>query len=360
MSGTSLDGVDVGLIETDGETITNFGATATYSYSESERNILRQALQEAVNITQRNQRFGILQDAEALITQSHILAVKSFLKQYDLEPQQIDVIGFHGQTVLHRPEKHLTVQLGCGQSLATTTGIPVINDFRGDDVAAGGQGAPLVPTLHKALILSRSDISLPCAVVNIGGVANITWITTDRDPIACDVGPGNALLDDFMFTRTGVAMDHNGRHAAKGVPEQKRINEWLTHPFFSQPWPKSLDRQDFKHVYVSDMSLENGAATLTAFTAQAIARMIAHLPEPPQQWLICGGGAYNPTLMDALKSTLNAPVTTTDAFDWPADGIEACAFAFLAVRALEKLPLTYPTTTGVKIPLSGGRLWQTT
>jgi anhydro-N-acetylmuramic acid kinase len=365
MSGTSLDGVDVGLIKTDGQSVEHIGATTTYPYTPHEQSVLRQALQEAVGLQNRNARDGILKEAEALITRTHIEAVKRFLVEQNLKAQDIDVIGFHGQTVLHRPEKHLTVQLGNGATLAQKTGIRVVNDFRSADVAAGGQGAPLVPILHQALVRSRADIPLsciplPCVVVNIGGVANITYITAQGEPLACDVGSGNALLDDFMLTRTGNAMDTDGACAAKGKVDQARLYTWLQHPFFALPLPKSLDRNDFSHISVADLSVEDGAATLTAFTAHGIARILRQLPEQPKQWLVCGGGAYNPTLLKFLADAVDAPVATTDVYGWHADGLEALAFGFLAVRCLYGLPLSFPTTTGVKEPVCGGVVWPCT
>jgi anhydro-N-acetylmuramic acid kinase len=357
MSGTSLDGVDVGLIKTDGQSVEHIGATATYPYTPQEQLILRQALQEAVGLQTRDVRDGVLKKAEALITRTHIEAVKRFLVEQNLKAQDIDVIGFHGQTVLHRPEKRLTVQLGNGATLAQKTGIRVVNDFRSADVAAGGQGAPLVPILHQALVRSRSDIPLPCVVVNIGGVANITYITAQGEPLACDVGSGNALLDDFMLTRTGIAMDKDGACAAKGKVDQARLHTWMAHPFFALPLPKSLDRNDFSHISVADLSIEDGAATLTAFTAHGIAHILRQLPEQPKQWLVCGGGAYNPTVMQFLAKAVEAPVMATDVYGWPADGLEALAFGFLAVRSLYGLPLSFPSTTGVAMPTCGGVVW---
>jgi anhydro-N-acetylmuramic acid kinase len=357
MSGTSLDGVDVGLIHTDGESVHQVGASTTYSYTAHEQSILRQALQEAATLENRDTRSEILQEAEALVTRTHVEAVKRFLVEQNLKAQDIDVIGLHGQTVLHRPEKRLTVQLGDGAALARATGIRVVNDFRGSDVAAGGQGAPLVPILHQALVRSNDKIPLPCVVVNIGGVANITYITAQGEPLACDVGAGNALLDDFMFAQTGLAMDRDGAFASRGIVDQARLHTWMKHPFFDQPLPKSLDRNDFSHMSVADLSVEDGAATLTAFTAQGIAYILRQLPERPEQWLVCGGGAYNPTLIQFLTKAVNAPVTSTDTYGWPADGLEALAFGFLAVRSLYDLPLSFPTTTGVKEPISGGQTW---
>lgn len=364
MSGTSLDGIDVGYLETDGRIITQIGATATYPYRDDERAILREALARAVHFDQTQQSHAhqphdydqmnvLFHEAATLITRTHTQAVKHFMAQNGLTAGDVDVIGFHGQTVLHRPEKRLTIQLGDGAALARDTGIRVVNDFRKADVLAGGQGAPLVPVMHQALVRSHKEMTSPCAVLNIGGVSNITLLDK-HDPIACDVGPGNALLDDFMFARLGVAMDRDGQAAAKGIIHQARIDTWLSHPFFNQSWPKSLDRNDFQHVDVADLNIEDGAATLTSFTAQAVVRIIPHLPVIPKQWMVCGGGAYNPTLLRFLERAVQCPVMVTNHYGWPADGVEALAFAFLAVRSLYNLPITFPNTTGVERPLTGG------
>lgn len=355
MSGTSLDGVDVALIETDGEAVAAFGPTGYRAYPESERNLLRQALADAAALTTRDARPGVLAEAERLVTRAHGEAVESFLRDHGLARNAIDVIGFHGQTVLHRPERRLTVQIGDGQALAATLGIPVVFDLRAADVAAGGQGAPLVPVYHRALV-GALDQAGPTVVVNIGGVANITYIDGET-LIACDTGPGNALLDDFMRRATGEAVDRDGGTAAQGRADQAWIARALSLPFFSRLPPKSLDRNDFATLEVDGMSVTDGAATLTTFTAAAIARIVEVLPKPPLRWIVVGGGARNPTLMRMLTERL-APASVQRGSDcgWASDAIEAQAFAYLAVRSLKGLPLTYPGTTGVTAPLTGGVL----
>lgn len=355
MSGTSLDGVDVALIETDGERVGTFGPTSYRAYTDSERALLRQALADAVSVTERSARPGALTDAELLVTHAHAEAVENFLKVHNLSRDSIDVVGFHGQTVLHRPDQKLTVQIGDGHALAKTLGMPVVFDLRAADVAAGGQGAPLVPVYHRALVrlLNRTG---PAMVVNIGGVANITYIDGET-MIACDTGPGNALLDDFMLRRTGEAVDRDGRTAARGRADQDWIARALSRPFFTSPPPKSLDRNDFAALTVDGMSTEDGAATLTAFTAASIALIAPALPKPPAAWVVVGGGASNPTLMRMLSEHL-APAAVMRGADlgWSGDAVEAQAFAYMAVRSLKNLPLTFPGTTGVRGPLTGGIL----
>jgi anhydro-N-acetylmuramic acid kinase len=359
MSGTSLDGVDAAIIETDGERVFGFGPTFYRPFQEHERAVLRRALSEAAALTDRRARPGVIGEAEALTTQTQAEAVERLLKEAGLAPSQIDVIGFHGQTVLHRPEAKLTVQIGDGAGLAKRLGIPVVHDFRAADVEAGGQGAPLVPVFHRALVESIKRPH-PVAVLNIGGVANVTFIgDDDADPVACDTGPGNALIDDFMRARTGTAYDRNGDAAAQGRPDEAFIARVLAHPFFQSKPPKSLDRNAFAfgNIGLPEFSVADGAATLSALTVATIARMVPHLSQPPRTWIVAGGGARNATLMRMLADRLKpATVETADQLGWSADALEAQAFAFLAVRSLCGLPITFPTTTGVSKPLTGGVL----
>lgn len=355
MSGTSLDGVDVALIETDGETIGRFGQASYRAYTDAERDLLRRALADAMRMTNRDERPGVVAEAEGLVTRAHAEAVTRFLQANNLSRANIDVVGFHGQTVLHRPEQKLTVQIGDGHALAKTLGIPVVFDLRAADVAAGGQGAPLVPVYHRALVRMLNSEG-PAVVVNIGGVANITYIDGNT-LIACDTGPGNALLDDFMLRRTGEAVDRDGRTAATGHVDQEWMVRALNRPFFKLPPPKSLDRNDFAALTVDGMSTEDGAATLTAFTTASIAMIAPMLPKLPVSWIVVGGGASNPTLLAMLSKRL-APAAVVRGSDlgWSGDAVEAQAFAYMAVRSLKGLPLTFPGTTGAPAALTGGIL----
>ncbi|MGD0847756.1 anhydro-N-acetylmuramic acid kinase [Bradyrhizobium sp.] len=354
MSGTSLDGVDVALIETDGKRVKAFGPSGYRPYTEKERDLLRQALAEAVNLPQRDARPGILPEAERVVTLAHAEAVASFTAQHRIAREDVDIVGFHGQTVLHRPAQKMTVQIGDATALARAIHIPVMHDFRAADVAAGGQGAPFVPVYHRALAQSLEREG-PMAVLNIGGVSNITYIDGADTLIACDTGPGNALLDDFMYRVAGQPYDCEGRMAAQGHADEAWIARALQHPFFVRPPPKSLDRNDFAALALRDMPPADGAATLTAFTAAAIARIVPLLPKAPQSWIVAGGGARNLTMLRMLRERLApATVEAADALGWSTDAIEAQAFGFLAARGLKGLPLSYPATTGVPIPMTGG------
>lgn len=355
MSGTSLDGVDVALIETDGERVLAFGPSGTRAYSAPERDILRQALADAVTMVDRHARSGVLAQAERIVTQAHVAAVTEFLSLNCIPLKSIEVVGFHGQTALHRPAERLTVQIGDGGALAGALGLPVVYDFRAADVAAGGQGAPLVPVYHRALARAWPDGG-PVVIANIGGVSNITYIDGET-LIACDTGPGNALLDDYMLRTTGVAIDRDGVAAAQGEADRQWIAAALANPFFNLPPPKSLDRNAFAALKLTTNSLHDGAATLTALTAEAIAAIVPLLPRAATRWIVAGGGARNPTMMNMLREKLApASVETASALGWSEDAMEAQAFAFLAVRSLKGLPLSYPATTGVPEAMSGGVL----
>jgi len=358
MSGTSQDGVDVALIETDGEVISRFGPTAYRTYSRAERALLRSATAATANMTDRTARPGAVAAAEAAVTDAHAEAIETFLAGNGIRPGDVTVIGFHGQTLLHRPAQRLTVQIGNGRALADRLGIAVVYDFRAADVAAGGEGAPFAPVFHRALV-RRLDRAAPVAALNLGGVANVTFIDGDT-LIACDTGPGNALLDDFLRVRTGALLDADGKIAQAGTVDEQAIARILADPFFAKPPPKSLDRNDFRGLLgeaLNNRSVEDGAATLTALTAASVARIVPLLPRAPKTWIISGGGARNPTLMRMLAARLApACVESGHAAGWSVDSLEAQAFAYLAVRSLHGLPLSFPTTTGVPRPLTGGVL----
>ena len=354
MSGTSLDGVDVALIETDGKRVQAFGPSGYRPYTENERGLLRQALTEAVDLPRRDARPGILREAERAVTFAHAEAVATFTAHNRISREDVDIVGFHGQTVLHRPAQKMTVQIGDAGALAKAIHIPVMHDFRAADVAAGGQGAPFVPVYHRALAQSLEREG-PMVVVNIGGVSNITYIDGADTLIACDTGPGNALLDDYMFRTMGQLFDCEGRTAAQGTADEAWVARALEHPFFRLPPPKSLDRNHFASLALREMPPTDGAATLTVFTAAAIARIVPLLPKEPRSWIVAGGGARNLTLLRLLRERLApATVEAADALGWSADAIEAQAFGFLAARGLKGLPLSYPATTGVPIPMTGG------
>ena len=353
MSGTSMDGVDVALIETDGDRILSLGPSGVWQYSGDEREVLRRAVTEAASVEDRNARPDALAEAEKLITNIHAQVLDSFMRDHNLNAASIDLIGFHGQTVLHRPEIGLTIQLGDGARLADLTGTDVIYDFRAADMKAGGQGAPLAPVYHRALA-DHSQLPKPAVIVNLGGVANLTFIDEDDSLLAFDTGPANALIDDWMLQKTGNRRDENGQLAARGKTDAGRLEALLSHPYFLQKPPKSLDRNAFSLSAVEGLSPENGAATLTAFTAASLICNLAHLPATPQIFVLTGGGTHNATLVGSLRKLLPGLIEQGADLGWNADAIEAQAFAYMAVRSVRGMPLTFPGTTGVSEPVTGG------
>ncbi|MFV0281466.1 MAG: anhydro-N-acetylmuramic acid kinase [Rhodoblastus sp.] len=355
MSGTSMDGVDIAFVETDGESAVVLGATGFQPYSDEDRALLRMALAAAAGLEYAGARPDAVAEAELMVTARHAEAVEKFLADNNLRAGEIDLVGFHGQTVLHRPRQRLTIQIGDGAALAERLRIATVYDFRSADVAAGGEGAPIVPAFHRALV-QMGGVPGPLALLNIGGVANVTYVDGERDPIACDTGPGNALLDDLMHARTGQPMDRHGHTAARGKVDEDALARLLDDPFFAVPPPKSLDRNNFSRAAVEHLALEDAAATLTAFTAASVGKLLPLLPQAPRSLVVCGGGASNPILVRELVQRLPCKVTTADVCGWSADAMEAQAFAYLAVRAWRGLPYTYPTTTGAPVPTCGGVL----
>ncbi len=404
MSGTSMDGIDVALVTSDGEAEVERGPSGAYSYDPAFRKRLNAALETAKAIKARDERPGDLAELETEITMRHVAAVRAFLEANRLRPSDIDVIGFHGQTVLHRPDEGLTVQLGDGALLARETGITTVYDMRANDMTHGGQGAPLVPVWHRALAANLPEAmrALPVAFVNIGGIANITWVGKDVDPVAFDTGPGNALIDQWVSAHAGVPYDPEGAIAAEGGVLMPLAKRYLSHPYLEKPGPKSLDRLDFLPPDAVESSLEDGARTLAYVTAAAIWKAAEHLPEAPKLWVICGGGRHNRVIMNDLTELAEAAaspvgagersepgarqktavgedpagrsgrplgageqsepgvrqktVVTAEEAGFDGDAMEAEAWAYLAVRSLKGLTLTWPTTTGCREPVSGGVL----
>ena len=345
MSGTSLDGVDAAWLETDGIRIARFGPRLTLPYPDELRARLRAILDQAATLQPDDPD---LLAVEAALSERHAEAVAAL-------DRPADVVGMHGQTILHRPQEGRTWQIGDARLLAQRTELPVVHDFRSADVAAGGEGAPLAPVFHAAL---AADLPTPLAVLNIGGVANVTWVGPERQFVAFDTGPGNGPLDDWVRRKTGRGFDAGGELARAGQIRPAVLARLLADPYFIRPPPKSLDRLAFSARLV-DSGLESlspvdGAATLVAFTAASIA--MAPLPSPPLRWFVAGGGRLNAAIMDALGRALAAPVEPVETVGWDGDALEAQCFGFLAARALAGLPFSFPATTGVPYPLTGGRI----
>lgn len=346
MSGTSVDGIDVALIETDGEVVRSFGGFLTMPYTDDVRRQIRTAFGA-------EQPSDATAAAERAVTEAHVEAVKRWSRESGTALATLDVVGFHGQTITHRPEQHFTWQIGDGATLARAIRVKVVSDLRIADVEAGGQGAPLVPIYHAAL---AHELARPLAVVNIGGVGNVTWIGADGSLLAFDTGPGNGPIDDWCMRRAGLRFDRDGALAASGKVDRARVERFSEHRYFAVKPPKSLDRGDFGDSWADGLSVADGAATLTRGTARAIALAARHFPMPVAQWVISGGGARNRSLLKAIAEETRGKVVTADSLGWNGDALEAQAFAFLAVRSLRGLPITFPGTTGAPRPLTGGKV----
>lgn len=358
MSGTSLDGVDAAILETDGETIYSFGASVSLPYSTLEREALESATRKALAWNFKGPPPNEFALAEDVLHQTHVAAVQALIFESKFELSDFDLIGFHGQTVLHRApsgsKKGQTLQLGDGEKLARALGVDVAYDFRSADVAAGGQGAPLAPIYHKAL-LDMSGLSVDTAILNVGGVSNFTLFDANGSLVASDAGPGNGPLDQWVKQNSLGDYDDGGALSFKGTPDFARIDEWLEGEFFKQAVPRSADRYDFDVLStLKGVSPENGAATLCAFTGMAVAKTLKQSAAKVSQIVVCGGGRHNPAIMAALREATSAKIISAEMLGWDGDALEAQAFAYLAVRSVKRLPLSFPKTTGVKHKMTGG------
>lgn len=361
MSGTSMDGIDLAVVETDGAEIVRRGPSALVPYEAAFRRRIEAALTDAKEIGRRDERPGDLADLEREITLRHARAVARFRADFPQAAGRAELVGFHGQTVLHRPEKALTVQLGDGALLSGETGLPVVYDMRAADMVHGGQGAPLVPVYHAALArsLPAEHRLFPVCLVNVGGISNVTFVPESGDPVAFDSGPGNALIDQWVSAEGGVPFDADGMIASEGGVVRAVADAYLDSPFFARKAPKSLDRNDFTLDLATGMDLADGARTLAAVSAEAILAAAAHMPAQPRLWIVCGGGRRNPHIVSDLRAGAErrgSAVMLAEDVGLDGDAMEAEAWAYLAVRSVLGLPLTFPTTTGCREPVTGGVL----
>ena len=347
MSGTSLDGIDAALIESDGEIVAARLGGITTPYDMPFRDRLRACLGA-------RERTTAIHLVEMELTDRHAQAVDLLLDKLSISRSTVDLIGFHGHTITHDPVNKFTWQLGTGSYLAACTGLDVIADFRKADLALGGEGAPLAPAYHCAL---ARDLPRPVVILNLGGVANVTWIGEEDQLVAFDTGPANALIDDWVAERTGRAFDKDGRIAATGKVDETVLHRLLENKFFSRPPPKSLDRNEFNIMGLQELSLEDGAATLSAFTAESVVLALQQFQSLPSQIIVTGGGRHNSHIMGLLAKRINLPVDPVEVVGWNGDLLEAEAFGYLAIRSALNLPISWPKTTGVKKPLTGGQLF---
>lgn len=352
MSGTSLDGIDAALIKTNGIDVSDIGPGISIPYSSEFRARLKQGVEAAgVEDTPVSDE-SLIRD----ITGLHVEAIQQLLSQESCDSKwgRPQLIGFHGHTTLHRPSRRYTQQIGDSVQLADVTQIPVVSDFRKQDVEAGGQGAPLVPIFHSALCRSQEK---PACFVNIGGIANVTWIgNAEDDLVAFDTGTGNGLLDAWVEQKIGKRFDEGGALAGSGQSCASTLCALMKHPYFSQTYPKSLDRSDFNLDLLAGLSVEDGAATLVSFTVSSILQGLEQCPSPPLSLYVTGGGRHNKTMMAQLSARSPCPTYPVERHGWNGDFIEAQAFAFLAARRCLDLPITFPQTTGAASPMTGGQI----
>lgn len=346
MSGTSMDGIDAAWVETDGHAHLRLGPHTHTPYPPGLRERLLRLASSPPDVSPE----------EREVTELHCQAVQALCTKNNIDPATIDVVGFHGQTVKHNPREGVSRQLGDGRLMANTLGRLVVTQFRQNDMQHGGQGAPLAPAYHQALVHAHA-VQEPVAILNIGGVSNVTLIAQELLH-ACDCGPGNALIDDWVSAHCGIPYDEDGRIAATGHINRQALDELLGDEYFRRQGPKSLDRNAFSTKPVQALSPADGAATLTAFTAAAIAAEARRLPCAPTQWIVVGGGRRNRHLLSELRNRLATPVRVAEDLHWIGEAIEAQAFGYLAVRSLLQLPLSWPGTTGVSHPVSGGVCWK--
>ncbi|MEO1028700.1 MAG: anhydro-N-acetylmuramic acid kinase [Pseudomonadota bacterium] len=355
MTGTSVDAVDAAMLLTDGEVIVDFGPTAEVQYSAEERAIVMDAITaaRAWNFNGKEPRAAFAL-AERIAVGLHAQALGQLLAKWDGPTPSI--AGVHGQTVLHRrptpDKKGATRQIINPKAMFQSLGLPLAYDFRSADVRAGGEGAPLAPAYHAARM---QHLDVPTVVLNLGGVANITAVDGEGNLIAFDTGPANGPIDEWVERHHAGSFDKDGALAAAGTVDEERLKLWLDKPYFAEAWPKSLDRFDFNAALADGLSLEDGAATLTALSARGVSLGIEKLPLKPEQIIACGGGRHNPALMAQLAEEIDANVVTAETVGWKGDSTEAEAFAFLAVRTLRGLPISWPGTTGANTPMNGGK-----
>ncbi|WP_438995983.1 anhydro-N-acetylmuramic acid kinase [Candidatus Puniceispirillum sp.] len=367
MSGTSADGIDAAILHTDGSRFHRTDFAVSFAYDPALRRSIFDAVHDPVAFMADAAAYISLSHA---ITDAHSAAVMALVKQLPDDADMPRLIGFHGQTIFHEPDANTlsplgrcTIQLGSGQRLADATGMNVVYDVRQADMAAGGQGAPLAPVFHSALI-AAIDAPCPAVIINIGGVANLTYIGTGSNPeiIGFDTGPGNGLMDDYMQSHFNRPFDDGGIVAAQGHSDKGFVARVMQHDFFVKSWPKSLDRQAFAPIVddagLDDLRPPDAMASLAALTVASITHAIESLPADIQQIYIAGGGRHNQTLMSGLHDVFGNRLVIDDHVLFDADMLEAELMAYLAARHNAGLPTSFPATTGCTMPICGGQLAQ--
>jgi anhydro-N-acetylmuramic acid kinase len=345
-----MDGIDISLVQTNGLHLKRFNRNYFYEYNNKTKKILTSILKEDLNFNLNRKDY-----LDELITNEHYFA----LKDLDIL-SSCELIGFHGQTLYHDPDNKISVQLGNPKKLAQMLNKNVVFDFRSKDLSLGGQGAPIAPIYHK-FIIETLDMDLPCCFLYIGGISNLTYWDGET-LIGFDTGPGNALMDDFIFHKLNKNYDKDGILASNGIPIKEEITEFLKFDFFKKPPPKSLDRQSFLNLYNElvnkNYSANNIMATLAELTVETIVTSLELLPKKVKNIIITGGGYRNIHLMDRVKNKLKMKIFNEKQIGINFDYIEAELIAYLSARSIYELPFTFPSTTGVSKPSSGGKLYK--
>ena len=350
MSGTSMDGIDISFVNTNGLNLKRLNQNCFYEYSIKTKEKLTSFLKEDFNLNLKRKKF-----LDEFVTYEHYEA----LKDLDIV-KACDLIGFHGQTLYHDPNNKVSIQLGNPKKLSQMLNKNVVFDFRAKDLSLGGQGAPLAPIYHQ-FIMETLDIELPCCFLNIGGISNLTYWDGET-LIGFDTGPGNALMDDFMSSALNKNYDKDGALASKGAPIREEVVKFLKFDFFKKLPPKSLDRQTFIYFYEElvkkNYSVNDIMATLAELTVETIAISLELLPKKVQKIIISGGGYRNINLVNRLRDRLKIKIFNEKQLGINFDYIEAELIAYLSARSIYNLPITFPTTTGVSKPSSGGNLYK--
>ncbi len=355
MSGTSSDGIDASIIKSDGENEVYFVGNHFLPYGEKIKSKIRN-LKEKINLILDLETNTLeIEGLEKEITLLHVKIINLIIKKFNLSKSEVDLIGFHGHTIFHSFKNKKTKQIGNGRLLSQLTSLDVVYNFRKNDIKNGGQGAPLVPIFHKLLQL-KLKLDTPLVFLNIGGIANLTYLNKDKLMTSFDSGLGNFLIDRIVQLKSNdkIQFDEDGKIAFSGSINKKVLDNYLSDPYYGFPPPKSLDVNDFTHNPVKNLSLKDSVATLSELTSLTIVNALNFFDSKPREIILCGGGRKNKYIYERIKRLCNIRITNIDNYKINGDFIESQAFAFLAIRSFLKKPISFPGTTGVAEPTTGG------
>lgn len=358
MNGTSIDGIDISLIQSDGKNFIRPMFNKTYNYTKifknNIKNFLEQLNLEKVSELRNSEEFKIIDQKFSLFTSRKVI---SFLRDFDFSQKKVDLIGFHGQTIYHNAKKKISIQLGSGAKISEKLNLPVVSDFRSDDLLNGGQGAPLVPIFHQK-IFSKMQQNL--SIVNIGGISNLTLLIGKEKVLSTDIGPGNRLIDDFCNKYFNREFDKNGELSSGGNFKTKLVDRWLRNKIFKRKLPRSYDSTDFKlKDFVKEENYKNIdiLSSLVFLSSKLIVNSNNFFEVTPGKLILCGGGTKNKTLIRYLKNLCDKKIIISDKLGWPSSYIESQAFGYLAIRKVLNLHSTFPETTGVSSPTVCGKIY---